>query len=521
TGSKAGDIINYTIVVTNTGNITLSNIIVSDAGADTGSVLPANIATLAPNASASVTAKHTLTQSEIDNGSFSNQASVSGNSPNGTVVGKQKSDDPNTTQIDDSTTTLLVSNPAITIVKTAVLSTDGNTITYSFNIKNTGNVTASGVTITDAKIGLIRRLPSALAPGASIVETATYTLTQADKNARSVSNTATVLAQAPNGQPFSDISGTAENNDTPTVTLVPEKGLISLVKTASFTGNKITYTFTIKNVGNVSLDVIQISDAKLGLANKSIAVAGGLLPGASVLATEMYTLTQADKDLGSVSNTASVQASAPSGIIVQDVSGTADGNNTPTIITVPKSPIAFDDKGETKANSPLVIDVLGNDDPGNSTLDKLTIELVSSPTHGTVKVNADGTITYTPNPGYTGADSFQYRVKDAFGYSTNVATVTLNSNFFEIKVPNLFTPNGDGINDVFEIRGLNQYGENQLQIVNRWGNEVFHATNYQNNWTGEGLNEGTYYYLLRVKRIGSNEYEVMKGYITLIRAFKK
>ncbi|WP_316759939.1 gliding motility-associated C-terminal domain-containing protein [Pedobacter aquatilis] len=521
TGSKAGDIINYTIVVTNNGNITLSNIIVSDAGADTGSVLPASIATLAPNASASVTAKHTLTQSEIDNGSFSNQASVSGNSPNGTVVGKQKSDDPNTTQIDDATTTLLVSSPAITIVKTAVLSTDGNTITYSFNIKNTGNVTASGVTITDAKIGLMRRLPAALAPGASIVETATYTLTQADKNARSVSNTATVLAQAPNGQPFSDISGTAENNDTPTVTLVPEKGLISLVKTASFTGNKITYTFTIKNVGNVSLDVIQLTDAKLGLANKSIAVAGGLLPGASVLATEMYTLTQADKDLGSVSNTASVQASAPSGIIVQDVSGTADGNNTPTIIIVPKSPIAFDDKGETKANSPLVIDVLGNDDPGNSTLDKLTIELVSSPTHGTVKVNADGTITYTPNPGYTGADSFQYRVKDAFGYSTNVATVTLNSNFFEIKVPNLFTPNGDGINDVFEIRGLNQYGENQLQIVNRWGNEVFHATNYQNNWTGEGLNEGTYYYLLRVKRIGSNEYEVMKGYITLIRAFKK
>ncbi|RZJ68365.1 MAG: hypothetical protein EOO45_14895, partial [Flavobacterium sp.] len=61
---------------------------------------------------------------------------------------------------------------------------------------------------------------------------------------------------------------------------------------------------------------------------------------------------------------------------------------------------------------------------------------------------------------------------------------------------------------------------NELQIVNRWGNEVFRAKGYQNNWTGEGLNEGTYYYLLRVKKAGSNEVEVFKGYITLIRAFK-
>ena len=521
TGNKAGDVISYTIVVKNTGNVTLSNVVVSDAGADAGSILPASIASLAPNASATITAKHTLAQTEVDNGSYSNQASVSANDTKGNVISKQKSDDPNTTQVDDATTSLIVSSPAITMVKTGILSTDGNTITYSFSIKNTGNVTASSITITDAKIGLTRRLGTALAPGASIVETAIYTLTQADKNARAVSNTATVAAQAPNGQAFGDVSGTAENNDTPTVTGVPERGLISLVKTASFTANKITYTFAIKNTGNVTLNVIQLTDARLGLVNKAITVAGGLLPGTSVVVSEVYTLTQADKDLGSVSNTASVQASTPSGILVEDISGTADGNNTPTVITVPKSPIAFDDKGETKANSPLVIDVLGNDDSGNSTLDKLTIEIISPPAHGAVSVNADGTVTYTPNPGYTGADSFQYRVKDAFGYYTNVATVTLNSNFFEIKVPNLFTPNGDGINDVFEIRGLNQYAENQLQIVNRWGNEVFHATNYQNNWTGEGLNEGTYYYVLRVKRIGSNQYEVLKGYITLIRAFKK
>ena len=88
-------------------------------------------------------------------------------------------------------------------------------------------------------------------------------------------------------------------------------------------------------------------------------------------------------------------------------------------------------------------------------------------------------------------------------------------------IPNLYTPNGDGNNDVFEIRGLELFAENDITIVNRWGNEVFKAGNYQNNWTGEGLNEGTYYYLLRVRETTGGEWQVFKGYITLIRAFKQ
>jgi len=88
-------------------------------------------------------------------------------------------------------------------------------------------------------------------------------------------------------------------------------------------------------------------------------------------------------------------------------------------------------------------------------------------------------------------------------------------------VPNLFTPNGDGTNDVFEIRGLDRFAQNDLVIVNRWGNEVYKSNNYQNNWSGEGLNEGTYYYLLRVKQNATSPWQVFKGYVTLIRAFKQ
>lgn len=88
-------------------------------------------------------------------------------------------------------------------------------------------------------------------------------------------------------------------------------------------------------------------------------------------------------------------------------------------------------------------------------------------------------------------------------------------------VPNLFTPNGDGVNDAFEIRGLELFAENELSIFNRWENEVFRTKNYQNTWTGEGLNEGTYFYILRVKETQGGDWKAFKGYITLVKSFNK
>ncbi|WP_231491398.1 Ig-like domain-containing protein [Pedobacter sp. Leaf170] len=408
------------------------------------------------------------------------------------------------------------------VVNGAVPTSAGGVLNYNLIITNTGTARLTDIVVTDVNAIVAGSPIGELLPGASVTLTATHILTQSDVNVGQISNQALATAKDAKGNNVamvSDDPATAAANDA-TITVIRPVGAISLTKGASFTGNVITYSFTIKNTGSVTLTNILLSDAKLGIINKVVNVAGGLAPGASITQTEVYILVQADKDLGSVSNSASVSAVTPGGLLITDISGTGEGNNTPTVITVPKSPIAFDDKAETKANSPVVINVLANDDPGNSTLDQLTVEIMVQPRNGTVRVNPDGTITYTPKPGYTGADSFSYRVKDAFGYYTNVAIATINANFVDIKIPTLFTPNGDGINDVFEIRGLNQYQDNELTIVNRWGNEVFRQKGYQNTWSGEGLNEGTYYYLLRVKRIGSNEYEVFKGYVTLIRAFK-
>lgn len=87
----------------------------------------------------------------------------------------------------------------------------------------------------------------------------------------------------------------------------------------------------------------------------------------------------------------------------------------------------------------------------------------------------------------------------------------------EVIVPNVITPNGDGKNDVFRINGLELHPNNTLSIFNRWGNEVYRSNgSYKNDWNGNGLNEGTYYYVLRIKEKDGSERSTT-GWITLIK----
>ena len=90
-----------------------------------------------------------------------------------------------------------------------------------------------------------------------------------------------------------------------------------------------------------------------------------------------------------------------------------------------------------------------------------------------------------------------------------------------IKIPTLFTPNGDGVNDGFIIKDLANYAANELIVLNRWGNEVYRQPNYQNSWSGTGLNEGTYFYIVKLKKANGDSWVIQKGYVTLIRQFKK
>ena len=99
-----------------------------------------------------------------------------------------------------------------------------------------------------------------------------------------------------------------------------------------------------------------------------------------------------------------------------------------------------------------------------------------------------------------------------------------------MNVPNVFTPNGDGINDYFVInKPFNT--TIQLEVFNRWGNLVYKLSDYQNTWDGRGnqpgnilgddLTDGTYQYVVNALNNIDGSARRFVGYITLKRQMKK
>ena len=89
-------------------------------------------------------------------------------------------------------------------------------------------------------------------------------------------------------------------------------------------------------------------------------------------------------------------------------------------------------------------------------------------------------------------------------------------NIITLFVPNVITPNGDGKNDTFEIIGLDAFKRNKLIVFNRFGNEVYKSIDYRNDWSGENLNEGTYFYYLEIEDWTGTVHRD-KGYVLLMR----
>jgi gliding motility-associated-like protein len=84
----------------------------------------------------------------------------------------------------------------------------------------------------------------------------------------------------------------------------------------------------------------------------------------------------------------------------------------------------------------------------------------------------------------------------------------------EVFPPNVMTPNGDGLNDLFIIRGLELYEDSKVEVFDRWGTKVYTNSNYKNDWDGGDLPDGTYYYILDVD---DPQGTVHKGILTILR----
>ena len=192
--SSAGTIIHYTLVVTNTGNVTLSGIIVTDPL--TG--LDQNIGSLAPGASSTMTETYTVTLADLNSGQIDNTATATG-----TYAGDTYTDQA-------SVTVPGTQDPEIRIVKTAQetsFTAPGQTINYTLTVTNTGNVTLTNVVVTDPYAVVSCPQPSyTLVPGQTVTCTATHTVTAADVTAQRFRNVATVTGNPPSGPPVTDDS---------------------------------------------------------------------------------------------------------------------------------------------------------------------------------------------------------------------------------------------------------------------------------------------------------------------------
>jgi len=208
-----------------------------------------------------------------------------------------------------------------------------------------------------------------------------------------------------------------------------------------------------------------------------------------------------------------------------------DGENNCSTVTVElyvgscNGLSAKDDEYEGTEGESITFNVLDNDS-GDS---ELTLSDFSNPSNGTIIAVYDGEVMYMPSDSFTGFDYFDYTITDENGNEAN-ARVYINiiesqdisdqdgvdssqdnrsgsdAERCEISVPDVFTPNGDGINDVLTIRNIDCYENYTVIIFNRYGSVVFESnTGDLTEWdgkmgvNGEPIAPGTYFYTIQAE----------------------
>ena len=148
--------------------------------------------------------------------------------------------------------------------------------------------------------------------------------------------------------------------------------------------------------------------------------------------------------------------------------------------------------------------------------------------NGNIFISASGGkggFTYSWNNGKTGdhiyqlnAGTYTVNVKDQAGCNVSETFVLGCKPLLPIIVPQFISPNNDGKNDLWIIEHLELYPNNRVQVFNRWGNLVFSASPYHNDWNGKqyGNNEmlpaATYFYLIETNKKSQEPY---KGFLEI------
>ncbi len=181
------------------------------------------------------------------------------------------------------------------------------------------------------------------------------------------------------------------------------------------------------------------------------------------------------------------------------------------------SPIANPDNATTGENATVNIPVLDND----SVEFVSTIIVLGEAENGNAYVTMDNQIAYEPNEAFCGTDNFSYIVCNIAECDT--ASVEVLVLCEDIKIFTGFSPNGDGVNDMFRISGIEAFPNCSVSIYNIWGNMVYQnekETGYQNEagwdgtWNGKQLVDGNYFYMIE---LNDDAKQTFSGYVLLHR----
>ncbi len=171
----------------------------------------------------------------------------------------------------------------------------------------------------------------------------------------------------------------------------------------------------------------------------------------------------------------------------------------------PNLPTANDDVATVEPGGNVLIPILDNDMASVPP----EVGIIVFPTNGAAQIvdilGGAKAISYTPDEGFCDRDSMRYQICINSSLCDD-AQILIEMTGCDIYAPtaiyNGFSPNNDGINDFFVVEGLEDTDTEEISIFNRWGNLVFFAKDYQNNWdgtwNGEDLPDGTYFYVIQV-----------------------
>ena len=319
--------------------MTITGVSVTDDNVD--GLVVCDVTTLLPGDVATCTASHTVTQADLNAGFVTNNASATGTPAGGILT------DPS-----DTATAFASASPSLTLDKTIIggdpYTTVGATIDYQYVVTNTGNVTITGVSVTDDNVdGLVVCDVTTLLPGDVATCTASHTVTQADLNAGFVTNNASATG-TPAGGILTDPSDTA----TAFAAIADLEVSKSVDISNPSAGGTVVYTITVTNNGLSNATGVVVNDLlPAGLTFDSddgagaydsgtgVWTIGGLANGASVT-LEITATVDSGTDGDLISNTASVDGNQYDNDSANDSDSadiTVKANQAPLTITGPTS----------------------------------------------------------------------------------------------------------------------------------------------------------------------------------------